>query len=178
MSSGGRSDWVMMALEKHESPLLRYARSIVGPAKAEDVVQDVFLKLCSESKDAIEGHLAAWLFRVCRNRAIEVLRSERKHSDVPQDDDAPAPDSGPAGAFERKEALTRVGAALSRLSRREREVLELKVDSGLRYKEIAEVMDLSASNVGFILHGAIQKLREELAPEEVAEAPRALARVP
>jgi RNA polymerase sigma-70 factor (ECF subfamily) len=168
----------MQALEQHESPLLRYARSIVGPAKAEDVVQDVFLKLCSESKDEIEGHLAAWLYRVCRNRAIEVLRADRKHTELSDGDDAPAPDSGPAGAFERKEALTRMGAALSHLTRREREVLALKVDSGLRYQEIAEVMSLSASNVGFILHGAIKKLRQELAPNETTEAPRALARVP
>lgn len=178
MSSGGRSDWVMQALEKHESPLLRYARSIVGRAKAEDVVQDVFLKLCQESKEEVEGHLAAWLYRVCRNRAIEVLRADRQHSDVAEEDDAPAPDSGPAGAFERKEALTRVGAALDRLTRREREVLALKVDSGLRYQEIADVMNLSATNVGFILHGAIKKLRQELAPDEATEAPRALARVP
>jgi RNA polymerase sigma-70 factor (ECF subfamily) len=178
MSSGGRSDWVMKALAEHESPLLRYARSIVGPAKAEDVVQDVFLKLCSESKEAVEGHLAAWLFRVCRNRAIEVLRSDGRQRELVDGDDLPAPDSGPGGAFERKEALTRMGRALSRLTRREREVLALKVDSGLRYKEIAEVMNLSASNVGFILHGALKKLREDLAPDETTEAPRALARVP
>jgi RNA polymerase sigma-70 factor (ECF subfamily) len=177
MSSGGRSDWVMQALEKHESPLLRYARSIVGPAKAEDVVQDVFLKLCSETREDVEGHLAAWLYRVCRNRAIELLRADRKHAE-PLDDDAAGPDSGPARAFERKEALTRVGAAMSRLTRREREIITLKVDSGLRYKEIAEVMNLSASNVGFILHGALKKLREDLAPDETTEAPRALARVP
>jgi RNA polymerase sigma-70 factor (ECF subfamily) len=177
MSSGGRSDWVMQALEKHESPLLRYAHSIVGPAKAEDVVQDVFLKLCSETREDVEGHLAAWLYRVCRNRAIELLRADRKHAE-PLDDDAAGPDSGPARAFERKEALTRVGAAMSRLTRREREIITLKVDSGLRYKEIAVVMSLSVSNVGFILHGAIKKLREELAPAETTEAPRALARVP
>ena len=162
MSSGGRSDWVMQALARHESPLLRYARSLVGPAKAEDVVQDVFLKLCSESKEDVEGHLAAWLFRVCRNRAIEILRSERQHSDLADNDDAPAPDSGPGAALERKEALTRVGAALSRLTWREREVLALKVDSGLRYREIAEVMNLTATNVGFLIHVAIKELRERL----------------
>ena len=178
MSSGGRSDWVMQALERHESPLLRYARSIVGPEKAEDVVQDVFLKLCAESKEDVEGHLAAWLYRVCRNRAIEILRADRRHSELSEADEALAPDSGPGGELERKEALTRMGAALSRLTRREREVLALKVDSGLRYQEIAEVMSLSASNVGFILHGAIKKLREELVLDETTEAPRALARVP
>ena len=71
-----------------------------------------------------------------------------------------------------------MGAALSGLTRREREVLALKVDSGLRYQDIAEVMNISPSNVGFILHGAIKKLREELAPDEVSEAPRALLGVP
>jgi RNA polymerase sigma-70 factor (ECF subfamily) len=177
MSSGGRSNWVMQALAEHEAPLLRYARSMVGEAKAEDVVQDVFLKLCSESKDDIEGHLAAWLYRVCRNRAIELLRADRKHTE-PLDDDAAGPDSGPVGALEREEALSRVGAALSRLTRREREIITLKVDSGLRYKEIAEVMSLSVSNVGFILHGAIAKLRQELRESDAPEPVRELARVP
>ena len=86
-------------------------------------------------------------------------------------------ESGPVSTLERKEALTRVGAALATLSEREREILRLKVDAGLRYKEIAEVMKLSVSNVGFILHAAISKLRKELARAEVPQT-QALERTP
>ena len=172
MSSDPSSNWVIPALTEHEAPLLRYAASIVGPEKAPDVVQDTFLKLCTESRDAVEGHLAAWLFRVCRNRAIELLRAERRLSPLEDAGTEQSKDGGPVSALERKEALTRVGVALSTLSERERELLRLKVDAGLRYKEIAEVTKLSVSNVGFILHGAISKLKAELAR---AEAPRAEA---
>ena len=168
MSSERRSNWVMRALAEHEAPLMRYAASIVGPARAPDVVQDTFLKLCAESPEAVEDHLAAWLFRVCRNRAIELVRAERRLSPLEDAGMEQSGESGPVSALERKEALTRVGAALSTLSEREREILSLKVDGGLRYKEIAEVMKLSVSNVGFILHGAITKLRKELVRKEVS----------
>jgi len=177
MSSDERSNWVMRALAEHEAPLLRYAASLVGSARAPDVVQDTFLRLCAESRDEVEGHLAAWLFRVCRNRAIELARGERRLSPLEDAGMEPSSDVGPVSALERKQALTRVGTALSTLSEREREILWLKVDGGLRYKEIAEVMKLSVSNVGFILHGAISKLKNELARAETPPA-RALERTP
>ena len=170
MRTERRSAWVMQALAEHEAPLLRYATTIVGPAKAPDVVQDTFLKLCAEPTEDVAGHLAAWLFTVCRNRAIELARTERRLTPLENETTMEqGGDGGPASALERKEALTRVGAALGALTEREREILWLKVDGGLRYKEIAEVMKLSVSNVGFILHGAISKLRKELAHTEVSE---------
>ena len=177
MSSGQGSNWVMQALVEHEAPLLRYATSLVGPVRAPDVVQDTFMRLCAESQKDVDGHVAAWLFRVCRNRAIELVRAERRVSPLEEAGMEPSSDGGPVSALERKRALTRVGAALSTLSEREREVLWLKVDGGLRYKEIAEVMKLSVTNVGFILHTAISKLRKELAGAEVPLA-RALERTP
>jgi RNA polymerase sigma-70 factor (ECF subfamily) len=177
MSSDPSSNWVMRALTEHEAPLLRYAASLVGPVRAPDLVQDTFMRLCGESQSNVEGHVAAWLFRVCRNRAIELVRAERRVSPLEEAGMEPSNDGGPVGAFERKEALTRVGAALSTLSEREREILRLKVDGGLRYKEIAEVTKLSVSNVGFILHAAISKLKAELARAEVPR-PQALERTP
>jgi len=176
VSSNQPSSWVMQAVAEHEAALLRYAASIVGPARAPDVVQDTFLKLCAQSADDVAGYLGAWLFRVCRNRAIELLRAERRHSPLEEAGMESAED-GPVSTLERKETLTRVGAGLSTLSEREREILRLKVDAGLRYKEIAEVMKISVSNVGFILHAAISKLRKELARAEVPRA-QALERTP
>ena len=61
--------WVRDAVARFEGPLLLYARRLLSdPEAARDVVQDVFLRLCTQSHDAIDGHLAEWLFTVCRNR--------------------------------------------------------------------------------------------------------------
>jgi RNA polymerase sigma factor (sigma-70 family) len=176
MSSDGRSNWVMQALAEHEASLLRYAASIVGASRAADVVQETFLRLCAESQRDLEGHVAAWLFRVCRNRAIELHRAERRLAPLEDAREEPSGDPGPVSAFERKQAFTRVGAALATLSEREREILQLKIDGGLRYREIAEIMQLSVSNVGFILHGAMSKLKQALVRAEASHE-RALERI-
>jgi RNA polymerase sigma factor (sigma-70 family) len=156
------SEWVLAALERFELPLLRFAATIAGRAQAADVVQDTFLKLCAENRSKVEGHLAAWLFTVCKHRAIELRRSERRLSSMEDVDVQPNPDSGPALELERKQSISRIDAAIEALAEREREALLLKLDAGLSYKQIAEVMNLSVSNVGFILHTAIAKLRAEL----------------
>jgi RNA polymerase sigma-70 factor (ECF subfamily) len=94
------------------------------------------------------------------------VRAERRLTPLEDENMEHGGDGGPASALERKEEVTRVGVALGALTPREREILWLKVDGALSYKEIALVMKLSVSNVGFILHGAIAKLRKELAHAE------------
>jgi RNA polymerase sigma-70 factor (ECF subfamily) len=60
---------------------------------------------------------------------------------------------------------------MAALPKKQREVLRLKVEAGLSYKDIAEVMNLTVGNVGFILHKAITQMREALTEQE--QAPRA-----
>lgn len=162
-------DWVLGALKQYEQPLLRYAASLVGETRAQDVVQDAFLRLCSQPFESVEGHLAAWLFTVCRNRALELRRAERRLSAIDEEDDMlESPDSGPIAKLERAQNLSRVGSAMAALPRKQREVLRLKVEAGLSYKDIAEVMNLTVSNVGFILHTAIAQVREQLTDQDNA----------
>ena len=66
------SQWVVDALDRHERPLLRYAKWLLGDVEmARDVVQETFLRLCREDRARVDGHLAAWLFTVCRNLALD-----------------------------------------------------------------------------------------------------------
>ncbi len=167
--------WVLSALEQHEAALLRYSATLVGSSRAQDVVQDAFMKLCAQSFESVQGHVAAWLFTVCRNRALELRRAERRLSPLDDDDVIESADSSPGVKVERAQDMSRVGRAMAALSSRQRELLRLKVEGGLSYKEIAEVMGLSVSNVGFILHGAIADLRERLdQPEGELREGRAL----
>lgn len=152
--------FVLGALRRYREPLLRFAASLVGESHAADVVQDTFLALCKTSPAEVEQHLAAWLFRVCRNRALDVRRERGRLSDL--DEDEPSPESGPASRAERTESLSRVQSIVLGLPVQQRQALVLKFSGGLSYKEIAEVMELTVTNVGFILHTAIKSVRERL----------------
>ena len=70
-------EWIRAAVARFEGPLTLYAARLLGDAdRARDVVQDTFLKLCRQDAREIRDRLAEWLFTVCRNRALDVLRKE------------------------------------------------------------------------------------------------------
>ena len=70
--------FVQTAVERHQAPLLRYAtRLLHGDAdRARDVVQDTFVRLMAQPPAQIDGHVAEWLYTVCRNRVLDVFRKE------------------------------------------------------------------------------------------------------
>jgi RNA polymerase sigma factor (sigma-70 family) len=154
--------FIRSALAAHEQPLLRFAASLVGRAHAADVVQDTFLALCKTERSEVSGHLAAWLFTVCKNRALDLKRKHGRLSELREEDEMQSPESGPASRVERQQALGRIESALLALSAEQRQAVILKFSGGLKYKEIAEVMELSVTNVGFILHTALKALRAEI----------------
>ena len=123
--------FVRSALAAHERPLLRFAASLVGRAHAADVVQDTFLALCKADRNLVRGHLAAWLFTVCRNRALDLKRTRGRLSELREEDEMESPDSGPASRVERQQALGRIESALSGLSPEQRQAVILKFSGGL-----------------------------------------------
>jgi RNA polymerase sigma factor (sigma-70 family) len=159
--------WVLSALEAHEKSLLRFAATIVGPDAAKDVVQDTFLELCRANRETVEGHLASWLFTVCRNRALSLKRgTKRLTNDEEKVMGVASVEKGPHAELEQKETGQTVSALLKELPERSREVVALKFAGGLSYKEIADVTGLSVSNVGVILHEALTKVRERALKNE------------
>src|SRR6185295_1624030 len=63
---------------EQQAPLVRYATRLLGGDvdRAQDVVQDTFVKLMGQTPEAVDGHAVEWLFTVCRHRALDVLRKE------------------------------------------------------------------------------------------------------
>lgn len=166
----GRSDnWVLESVERYERSLLRFATTLVGPGQARDVVQETFVELCKQRREDIDGHLAAWLFTVTKHRALDLLRKSRRAEPLPEGDDMASPDSGPQIKLERQQALSRLQQLVGELPLREREAVLLKFGGGLSYREIADVMQLSVSNVGFILHTALKTIRAEYVSESIAK---------
>ncbi len=156
------TQWIRDAFDRHEGPLVRYALRLTGDLEtARDVVQDTFLRLCREPRERVESHLAAWLFTVCRRRALDVARKlSRMHSagTVPHAGDRGGTDQV-AHAVHR-ETVGRLLELLESLSPREQEIVRLKFQNELSYREIGKVMGLSVSNVGYLLHHALRKMRE------------------
>ncbi len=68
----------------------------------------------------------------------------------------------PLAAIEREQAMTEILRIVATLPKNQREVIRLKFEHDLSYKEIAAITGLSATNVGFLIHTAIQTLRKAL----------------
>ncbi len=150
------------AVDAHAADLTRYAASILGDADgARDVVQDVFLRLWEAKPEAWEGHLRPWLFRVCRNRALDLRRKggRVKPLDEVSTAYATAEGPGPGQMAETRDSHARIVAWMGTLPENQREVLRLKFQNGLSYKEIASVTELTVGHVGLLLHTALQTLR-------------------
>ncbi len=112
--------WVSDAVVRFEGPLTLYASRLLHDAEsARDVVQETFLKLCASERSSIEGHLAEWLFTVCRNRALDVLRKEQRMSQLREEQVLRCLSPGPAPleAAERQELGERVLELLETLAR-------------------------------------------------------------
>ncbi|MDA7644894.1 sigma-70 family RNA polymerase sigma factor [bacterium] len=70
-----KSEWLPWVVDRYQGPLIRVAFRITGNLEvAREVVQDTFLRLCRQEQRLVNGQLASWLFTVCRNRALDVLK--------------------------------------------------------------------------------------------------------
>jgi RNA polymerase sigma-70 factor (ECF subfamily) len=152
-------------LARYEAPLIECARRITGDAdRARDAVQETFLKLCAQSRPPDESGVAAWLFTVCRNAALDIQRRDRGMNRVHES--ALPHDSGdgidPAATTELAEEGSRALRELSRLPASQQEALRLRFQGGLSYREIARVTGTSIGNVGFLIHVGMKTLQSRM----------------
>lgn len=152
-----------------EGPLTGYAAGLLGGDwdRARDVVQDTFIKLHRQDPAMIQGRLKSWLYTVCRNRSIDILRKENPMLSSPGEAFESINDNSldPSRAMEERERHAEVIALLDRLPDNQREVIRLKFQGDLSYKEISDVTGLSVSNVGFLIHTGIKRLRSLMGVE-------------
>lgn len=156
------------ALRQYEGPLILYAARITGDLDlARDVVQDTFIRLCAEEPDRLKERIGPWLFRVCRNRALDVRRKENRMAPLNEIelDTSESGEASPAITAENRENADQVLRLLATLPPNQQECVRLKFQSGLSYKEISRVTNLTVTNVGFLIHTAIKTIRKKLANE-------------
>jgi RNA polymerase sigma factor (sigma-70 family) len=160
-----KDEWLHRAFGRFEAPLTVYAARITRDLeRARDVVQDTFLRLLGEQRETVEPYLAEWLYTVCRNKALDIRRKEKRMtalSDV-RAGQQPALLPLPPESAERADTHARALHYLSHLSDNQQEVIRLKFQHGLSYKAISTITRLSVSNVGFLIHTGLKILRERL----------------
>jgi len=164
-NDSNRGRWVREAAEQHEGALLRYATRITGDLeRGRDVVQDTFLKLCREDPTELDGRLAQWLYTVCRRGALDTHRKEKRMKTMTEEQTvcelSREPDQ--AAQAEVRDTADRVGEIMAGLSDNQQEVIRLKFQHGLSYREISGVTELSVSNVGYLIHTGLAKIRQKL----------------
>jgi RNA polymerase sigma factor (sigma-70 family) len=168
-----RESWVREAVACFQGPLTLYAARLLRDADgARDVVQETFLKLCASDQASIDGHLAEWLFTVCRNRALDVLRKEHRMTQLRDEQvlRCLSPDPGPLDLAERRELSTRALELLESLPANQREVIRLKFQNGFSYQEISRISGHTVTNVGYLIHAGIKALRVHLFVGQTADA--------
>ena len=160
MANSSESQWIVDALDLYEASLLRYATWVLRDAEiAREVVQDTFLRLCREEESKVGGYVAQWLFTVCRNLAFDTRKKEARMTPLK---DA---EIGVDTQLEQRETAGEIFRMLENLPKNQREVVYLKFQCDLSYKEIAEVTKLSIGNVGFLIHTALRAIRKQVLSE-------------
>ncbi len=154
------------AFADHQAALVRYATRLLGDReRARDVVQDTYVRFMSQPRAEVEGHVVEWLFTVCRRRALDVIRKEQrvKHFEEGELERVKGHEARPGRSIENEETHERLLSLIHKLPSNQQEVIRLKFQNGFSYKEISGITELSVSNVGFLIHTAVQRLKREWA---------------
>jgi len=153
-----------------ESPLLSYALRLAGElGAAEDSVQEAFMKLQAQFKEVREPR--RWLYRTVHNLALNhrrqagkivTLEANARDGSIPPSEPAD-PQPLPDEQIARSEGIGLVRLVLDTLDERSRELIRLKFNENLSYKEISERTGLKTGHVGYLLHHALKTMAGELA---------------
>ncbi|MHC4427024.1 MAG: RNA polymerase sigma factor [Planctomycetota bacterium] len=132
--------------------------------RAQEIVQEAFVKLWRSPPDAGEVAYASWLRRVTTNLSINALKRTRRPATLPDEiaDGDRRGHNGPDANCERSESLQRVREAMDRLDEPKRAILVLRAYEQLSYEEIAEHLGVPVGTVMSRLNRARRALMDEL----------------
>ena len=151
--------------KKYCQPLINFSRRIVNETEtAENIVQDVFLKVWENRKSLKSGtSIKSYLFTIARNESLKYQRHQtvvRESEEAVRDlhSSAETPDE----QFSESEIEFQIQRAIDLLPEKCREIFMMNRFDGLTYKEIAEVLYISIKTVETQMGRALKRLRENL----------------
>lgn len=151
---------------RHQETVLNIAyRYVAGRADAEDVAQEVFLRVFrARGRYEPSAKFSTWLFRIAVNYCLNLIKREQRHR--AGSDEAlgrlAAETEPPEARLERRELADAIREAVDRLPPQQRTALLLNKYDGLDYRGIADTMDLSVMAVKSLLMRARLGLRDQL----------------
>jgi RNA polymerase sigma factor (sigma-70 family) len=163
-------------VEREQSRLRRFIlRRVPDPRDAEDILQDVFHALVEANRLLMPiEHVTGWLFRVARNRIIDLFRQKKPESfadtavadqydeRLPFEDLLPSPDAGPEALYARNVLLHELELAVDELPKEQREVFVAHELEGRSFKEMAAETGVSVNTLLARKRYAVLHLRERL----------------
>lgn len=174
----GQTDAFGILVRRYERELYGYLRRYLGDSHlADDVFQNTFLQLYVKSGKYETGRpVRPWLYTMATHQAIDTLRRNGRHQVLSLDQPREEPGDGdihslmelleargpgPIEQVQADERRQRVRASVERLPEFLRQVVLLAYYQGLKYREIAEVLEIPVGTVKSRLHAALLKLQEE-----------------
>lgn len=160
------ADRVALLYEAHRDEIYRFlVAQGLDPAKAQDLTQDVFIKLfVAVTKGSEIVSEQAWLYGVASNLAVDYWRREGRPMWIELDSAPSVADAlrskepSPEAAAIRNQRLQRIAMTMARLPKEQRMGVHLRMQ-GLRYREIAKVLGVSVSTAADWLALAVARLR-------------------
>ena len=160
------------AVDRHSRRVFTLAVYLLGDREeAEDVTQDVLVRLWRKGHQVDPERIGSWLVRVTKNACVDAIRrrgsgirgvTDVRHEALPE---VPSNIPGPEALAKSSQLGGRILDALEKLSEPHRSVVILREVQGLSYQEIGDALEIPVSSVRVTLHRGRRRLREEL--EEV-----------
>ncbi len=158
-------------LQGNRNRIYSYARYFLRNREdAEDVTQEVFVRMWQRCKEQNPEKIPAWLMRVTHNLCIDVTRRRKTSVGWHVAADQVEPDSLPASKssgdaetrFHLNEAQQQLLEAMATLPARTRSIMLLHYFQGFTYEAISEILGLRLSTVKVIVHRGRKSLRKKL----------------
>jgi RNA polymerase sigma-70 factor (ECF subfamily) len=155
------------AYRRHGGAVFGLARRLLGdPAIAEELVQEVFLRLWNQPEkfDPARGSLRAYLLAHCHGRSVDVLRSDTSRRRREERDAQRTAEAGYDLEHEVWDLTVaeHVRTAVQSLPQGEREAIELAYFGGYTYREVAQMLDTPEGTVKSRIRAGLQRMRETL----------------
>ena len=154
----------LQAIDQHRHRVLSFAHySLRVREDAEDVTQEVFIKLWKHWQKIDHEKLGAWLMRVAHNWLIDHVRKQRPqlaNLDHYAEVEDQVGEESDANQLDQQHFKSQVQSAIKSLEDPFRSIVIMRDIQGMSYEEIEGSLELSASQVKVYLHRARRKLRE------------------
>lgn len=162
-------------VSRYEKPLIGFLWRMQGnAADIQDIFQNVWLRVIAKSRDFRQDRFKGWLFKIAHNLVIDTARKNKKWISL----DEPLPGTGehhetlantlasedpdPASRVNRTDIRHAIDEALAELPKEQREVLIMRMETELTFREIAGILDIPLNTCLARMQYALTKMRAML----------------